>query len=156
MMLRKTGALLLVVALAACGSGQDEASVPEGMGLPDEDVRTILSIDRSFQDAMQNGDWQVLNGLYADDAVLMPPEHEMVQGVDAIIEYYSTVNPTDGLPAFKTDTDVIHGDATIGYHRGSWTVGSGDAMASGTYLWVMRRTPQGEWRIVADMFNRDA
>jgi ketosteroid isomerase-like protein len=151
----RTIAVVLVMALTACGGGADEPAVPEGMGLPDEDVRTILSIDRSFQDAMLNGDWQVLHGLYADDAVLMPPDHETVRGVDAIIEYYSTANPAEGIAGFNTDTDVIHGDATIGYHRGAWSMGSGEGAVTGSYLWVMRRTPDGEWRIVAEMFNRD-
>ncbi len=147
-------AVALVVALAACGGGGEEPSVPEGMGLPDEDVRTILSIDRSFQEAVRNGDWQVLRGLYADDAVHMPSGHGAVEGVDSILAYWAETLPADGIAGFNTDTDVIHGDATIGYHRGTWT--SDDEMApSGKLLWVLRRMPDGQWKIVADMYNHD-
>lgn len=153
-MLRTTGTLLLLMALAACGGGEEQAAMPEGMGLPDEDVETILSIDRSFQEAVKNGDWQVLRGVYAEDAVMLPPGAETVEGVDAILEFWQSANP-EGLEGFDTDTEVIHGDATIGYHRGTWSYGSGDEMVSGKYMWVLRRMPDGQWKIVADMFNMD-
>jgi uncharacterized protein (TIGR02246 family) len=157
-MLRKAGTLLLVPLLAvACGGEQagEEATMPAGMGLPDEDVRAILAMDRTFQDAVAAGDWEALRGLYAPDAVQLPPGHQKVEGAEAIIAYFAESNPDGGLDGFHTATDVIHGDATIGYHRGTWTAGSGDAAMAGKYLWVLRRTPDGEWRIVVDMFNLD-
>jgi ketosteroid isomerase-like protein len=140
--------------LAACGGGQDNASIPEGMGLPDEDARTILSIDRSFQDAVRLGDWRTMRGLYAPDAVLMPPGHAEIEGVDSIVAYWEGTYPDDGIVGFKTDTEVIHGDNTIAYHRGTYT-SDAEMMSRGKFLWVLRRMPNGEWRIVADMYNAD-
>ena len=154
-MLRTKATILLVALLVACGGGGDDASVPEGMGLPDEDVRTILSIDRSFQVAVGQGDWRTLRGLYAPDAVHMPPGHMAVRGVDSIIAYWEDTYPVDGIAGYKTDTDVVHGDATIAYHRGTWT-SEAEMLPRGTYLWVLRRMPGGEWRIVADMYNNDS
>ena len=151
----RTIAVALVLALAACGGGGDEPAVPEGMGLPDEDVRTILSIDRSFQEAVRQGDWRTLRGLYAPDAVHMPQGHPAVEGVDSIIAHWEQTYPDDGIAGYNTDTDVIHGDATIAYHRGTWT-SEAEMLARGTYLWVLRRMPDGEWRIVADMYNNDS
>ncbi len=152
-MRRVTGAIVFVMALAACG-GQNDASMPEGMGLPDEDARTILSIDRSFQDAVKMGDWRTLRGLYAADAVHMPPAHAAVEGVDSIVAYWENTYPDDGIVGFNTDTEVIHGDNTIAYHRGTFS-SDAEMMRRGKFLWVMRRMPDGEWRIVADMYNMD-
>lgn len=155
-MLRTMGTLLLLMALAACGGGEEQTAIPEDMGLPDEDVETILSIDRSFQEAVKNGDWQVLRAVYAEDAVILPPGAETVEGVDAIMEFWQSGSRAGGLEGFNTDTEVIHGDATIGYHRGTWSYGSGDEMVNGKYLWVLRRMPDGQWKIVADMSNLDS
>lgn len=154
-MLRTTGTFLLVTLLLACGSGGDEAALPEGMGLPDEDVRTILSIDRSFQDAIAEGDWQVLRGLYASDAVHMPRGHDRVEGVDSIVAYWADTYPEDGIRGYHTETDVIHGDATFAYHRGTWT-SEAEVSERGKYVWVLRRMPDGEWRIVTDIYNSDS
>ena len=153
-MVRTTGTILLMTLLVGCGGGED-ASVPEGMGLPDEDVRTILSIDRSFQDAVRQGDWITLRGLYAPDAVHMPQGHTAVEGVDSIVAYWEETYGADGMAGYNTDTEVIHGDATIAYHRGTWT-SEAEMLPRGTYLWVLRRMPDGEWRIVADMYNNDS
>lgn len=158
--------VLTLAAAVACAEGGEETGTETGRAasqgaasasaasLPDEDVRTILALDRAFQDAVGGGDWEALREVYAADAVLMPPGGASVEGVDAIIAAFADANPGTGLAEFHTATDVIHGDDTIGYHRGTWTGTMDGEAVTGNFLWVLRRQPDGSWRIVVDMFNR--
>lgn len=163
--------VLILIAAAGCAEGDagsdanadmaaeetmaGSAASASAASLPDEDVRTILALDRAFQDAIAGGDWEALREVYAEDAVHMPPEGASVEGLDGIVALYGERNPGGGLSEFHTATDVIHGDDTIGYHRGTWTASGPDGEMSGKFLWVLRRQPDGSWRIVTDMFTSD-
>ncbi len=151
-----TGTVLTVVtvALAACAQQPATQSVDT---FPDQDVQAILGLDRAYQDAVKAGDWDAIGKFYANDAVMMPPEEATVEGPAAIVAWYTDANQGMTVVDYKTDSNAVDGDRSIGYHRGTYhlttTSANGQYDEQGKFLWVLRRTATGDWKIVANIWN---
>ncbi|HKJ92710.1 MAG TPA: DUF4440 domain-containing protein [Longimicrobiales bacterium] len=152
-----SGTVLIVtmVALAACAKQPENQAAANSF--PDQDVQAILGLDRAYQDAVKAGDWDAIGQFYAKDAVLMPPEEEAVHGPADIVAWYKDAYEGMKVEDYKTDSDAVDGDRSIGYHRGTYriTMSSSDGQykEQGKFLWVLRRTGTGDWKIVADIWN---
>lgn len=144
----------VLVALTACTQKPATQTVDT---FPDQDVQAILGLDRAYQDAVKAGDWDAIGKFYAEDAVIMPPEEESVKGSAAIVAWYKDANQGMTVVDYKTDSDAVDGDRSIGYHRGTYhlttTSSSGQYNEQGKFLWVLRRTATGDWQIVANIWN---
>jgi ketosteroid isomerase-like protein len=143
-----------LVALTACAQEPATQTVDT---FPDQDVQAILGLDRAYQDAVKAGDWDAIGKFYAKDAVLMPPEEDTVRGADAIVSWYKDANQGMTVVDYKTDSDAVDGDRSIGYHRGTYRLtmssSNGQYNEQGKFLWVLRRTGTGDWQIVANVWN---
>lgn len=153
---RSSGTVLTfaMVALTACAQKPATQTVDT---FPDQDVQAILALDRAYQDAVKAGDWDAIGTFYAKDAVLMPPEEESVHGPEAIVAWYKDANEGMTVVDYKTNSDAVDGDRSIGYHRGTYrlTMSSSDGQYNeqGKFLWVLQRTAAGDWKIVANVWN---
>jgi len=99
-----------------------------------------------------------VGALYADDAVLMPPNTPMVKGRAAIEGWFKTGFDQGfsnlRLAPFRTD---VSGD--LAYVAGTYTIsGKSPAGAAfedrGKYVEVWKRSG-GVWRMATDIFNSD-
>lgn len=145
---------LVVASLTACSQQPATQTVDT---FPDQDVQAILGLDRAYQDAVKAGDWDAIGKFYAPDAVMMPPEEDMVQGPAAIVAWYKDANQGMTVVDYKTNSDAVDGDRSIGYHRGTYRLttssSNGQYDEQGKFLWVLQRTASGDWRIVANIWN---
>ena len=98
--------------------------------------------------------------LYADDAVVMPPDAPAALGPAALRSFLAkdiAASRAAGVTlALSGDDDVVtSGD--IGWHRGTFNaVGKdGATVVTGKYLEIWQRQ-HGQWRIVRDIWNNDA
>src|SRR5687767_13231775 len=96
--------LLLLVSIGACSS---EPPAPPTSGPSADDYAAIRKMDAQFRDLILAKDWPNLEKLYADNAVLMPPNARQVMGVKAIAEYYSSAGIT--VHEYTTNVDAIGG-----------------------------------------------
>ena len=125
-------------------------------------TEAIAAKDRQFADAMVAGDIETLMSVYADDAILLPPNAPRAEGAPAIRETFTSWFAEGGPPASMTITsdDVTVAAAGDYAHAvGTWTMsGPGpdgsDWSDQGNVL-VVWKNISGDWKVVADIWNSD-
>ncbi|MBI2071557.1 MAG: nuclear transport factor 2 family protein [Gemmatimonadetes bacterium] len=138
-------ATIVMLGLAACQRAPATLS--------EADRQAIQAASDQFLQHFQAKDWDALSQLYAEDAVLMPPNHPAVVGRAAIREFTATFPP---VVEFSLTNDVIDGIGDLAYVRGRYRMTlaiEGTPTDSGKYIEIRRRQPDGSWKFTADIFN---
>ena len=102
------------------------------------------------------GDWDALAALYTEEAVVMPPNQELVIGRSAIRNLFSALTVSD----FQLEPIEIGGRGDVAFARGtySWTVrvGEGEPVTDhGKLLTIWREQADGTWLLSQDIWNGD-
>jgi uncharacterized protein (TIGR02246 family) len=122
------------------------------------DETALKEITVTWFRAYNGGDAETAAGLYAEDAVLMPPHAPVARGRAAIREFIakdSAASKAAGLTLVNgVETVGVNGD--WGWNSGSYTVqdASGTSVDSGSYLSVSHKV-NGQWLYVRDTYNSD-
>lgn len=116
--------------------------------------KAVTQVIDAYLDAYRRNDADAIAGLYASDAVLLPPGHSLVTGRDDIRVYWRRGMESD----FTMDTVRIEVAPGSGYVVGRYYVppGGDDQAETGKFVIALRREPDGVWRITADIWNADA
>jgi uncharacterized protein (TIGR02246 family) len=122
------------------------------------DESALKALTQEWMAAYNAGDVEKIVGLYAEDAVLMPPHAAVATGQTAIRAFLTT----DTAAAKAAGIRVVPGAATAGiegntgWESGSYTMvdGAGTVVDSGSYVSVSRRSDSG-WRLIRDTYNSD-
>ena len=130
--------------LAGCGQ---RASPGEGGSR-----RAIEAAVQRYVEASNQGDADALASLYADDAVLLPPDHEPVRGRAAIGDFWRQ-GTDEGL---EVTTLTVEVDGDLGYLVGRYHLPATDEEPadSGKYVMCLKRQRDGAWKLTADIWNR--
>jgi uncharacterized protein (TIGR02246 family) len=145
--------LLLTGSLWAAGKSR---------GLSAKDVAKIRAVNEAYAAAwLRNDPTAVLNTL-SNDAVLIPQGNRPVEGIAAIKKFWW---PADGsrttIKSFNITTDEIDGAGDVGYVRGTFQFSFSyedkgkisDLTNAGNYMMIMKRQPDGTWRISRRMWG---
>jgi len=122
------------------------------------DQAALKEITVTWFNAYNGGDANTAAGLYAEDAVLMPPHASVVRdraAIRAFLAKDSTDAKSAGLKLVNgVETADVNGD--WGWNSGSYTIqdGSGQSVDSGSYLSVSHKV-NGKWLYVRDIYNSD-
>lgn len=108
------------------------------------------TVDR-YVAASNEGDAEELAELYAEDALLLPPDHEPIHGRDAIGEFWRQGTDT-GLEVTTLRLEV-HGDVAYMVGRYRLPPTEEEAADSGQYVLCLKRQPDGTWKLTADIWN---
>ena len=132
-----SGALVI----SACGQVTDSGS-------------PFTSRHDEWQAAMNGGDPDGIAALYAEDARLMPPNHEAMVGHDAVKETFNSMIEM-GLRVELTPIETKSaGD--IAYNVGNYVLtGGGEVADRGKYIETWRRGDDGVWLMTNDIWNSD-
>ena len=139
------------------------AAATFAMALPalaaDESGR-IRAGTASWMQSFNSGNAGAVAALYADDAVLMPPNAALARGVVAIkaaIANEIAGAKKNGVTLAQGTLDEINIVGDMAWHSGSYVVKdkAGKAVDAGKYLEVWEKKG-GKWRMVRDMWNSDA
>jgi len=116
--------------------------------------QAIEAAVRQYVTASNRGDAEALARLYTEDAVLLPPEHEPVQGREAIGEFWRQ-GTDEGL---EVTTLTVEVDGDLGYLVGRYHLPSTteEPADSGKYVMCLKRQPDGSWKLTADIWNRSS
>ena len=140
--------LLSAATLAACApqtSQQDPAA----------DEAALASAAATWEKAYNAKDADALAALYTEDGQLLPPGPAVINGRPAIRDYWANDIASSNMPlAITADTTGVGGDWA--YRSGAWrAIGAdGAPAATGKYIEVWRRTPNG-WQLHRDIWNAD-
>jgi len=107
-------------------------------------------VDR-YVAASNEGNAAALTELYAEDAVLLPPDHEPIHGREAIGEFWQ--QGTDAGLEVSTLRLEVEGD--VGYLVGRYRLPATEQedADSGQYVMCLKRQTDGTWKLTADIWN---
>jgi uncharacterized protein (TIGR02246 family) len=140
-------AAVWAIALAVLGGCSRPAAVRETGARG-----AIETAMRRYVEASNQGDAEALASLYADDAVLLPPDHEPVRGRAAIGDFWRQ-GTDEGL---EVTTVTVEVDGNLGYLVGRYHLPATDEEPadSGKYVMCLKRQRDGTWKLTADIWNR--
>ena len=132
--------------LAGC-AGQSAGTDPAGR-------QAVESAIRRYVDASNKGDVTTLASLYAEDAMLLPPDHEPIQGREAIRAFWKQ-GTDEGLEVTNLAVEV---DGNLGYLVGQYHLPATDEEPadSGKYVMCLKRQRDGSWKVTADIWNQSS
>jgi uncharacterized protein (TIGR02246 family) len=134
---------LLAAVLAGCGA---RSSVPEAASRGAIEA----TVDR-YVAASNEGNAEALAELYADDALLLPPDHEPIHGREAIVEFWRQ-GTDEGLEVSPLRLEVA-GDVAYMVGRYRLPPTEEEAADSGQYVLCLKRQTDGAWKLTADIWN---
>ncbi len=127
-----------------------------GGGLTEADIGAIRQVGQQFAQALVAHDFDRAVALHTEDPVWMSPNAPAAVGADALRRSFET-----GPRAVSFVITPIHteGIARLAYERGSYdyrgVLGADTIAEQGKYIRVLRRQPDGSWRIAVDIWNSD-
>lgn len=124
--------------------------------LSETDIEAIKRMMDEWTTSMANGDWTKWQGYWAEDGVLMPPDHERIVGRADLVAFAA-----DSLGAVKAftfsdwtfdgvgDLAVVTNTIRIDFD-GS---GTDQVAASNDQMLLVRKHEDGNWRVHKVIFN---
>lgn len=108
----------------------------------------------AWEAAWNAGDAAAVAAVYAEDAVVLPPGSEPVEGRAAIQAFWQAAMDAD--PGVTTDIETVEADVMgdVAIERGTYvdTGPDGGHRDHGKFLAIWTRV-DGEWKILRDIFN---
>ena len=140
--------------LALAGCAQNAAPVDTAA-----DAAAIHAATASWVEAYNSGDADKIVALYADDAILMPPDAAAATGHAAMKQYLTTdiaASKAAGV-SFALDTDASGVSGDLAWHSGTFHVAgaNGASVGTGKYVEVWHKA-DGKWLMIRDAWNNDA
>jgi uncharacterized protein (TIGR02246 family) len=148
---------LLTTSLSAASGSKTE---PGKLTLDDE--KAIRATIEAYRTAWLANDGKAVLRTFTDDAVVLPSRGApAVVGIAAIEKYwFSPGGPSTTITQLDITVDQVSGNETLAFTRGldavGWTVTDRTAhrhFHPGTYLNVMKKMPNGSWRIQVHMWD---
>ena len=132
----------LAAALAMAGASLAKEGPLDGMS-------------QAFEDAMRKGDTAAVAAMYAEDGVILPPNHARVQGRAGIAAFMKEM--TDAGMSLKLTPADTWVEAGLGVRSGSYVLFDKDQkeIDHGKWMEVWRKGADGKWLMVRDMWNSD-
>ncbi len=151
----------LLLAFAMLGAIAVAAGCAKTAPPPDTAAdKTKLEADAlSWFDAFAKADSEGLANLYAEDALVMPPNAPPVNGRPAIKTYLGAMASTTKAAGMSLKNGSVTGSdvcGDLGWISGTYSVqdSSGTTIDSGNYMSVHHRT-NGSWLYIRDIWNSD-
>jgi ketosteroid isomerase-like protein len=125
-----------------------------------EDEAAIMAFNERYLKAINDGDSATLASLTLPEHIMIAPGRPPLVGKEANDAANARVAQTVKIEeTWSPQETFISGD--LAYQRGTFTVaatpkaGGTTTNMRGTFMRIYKRQPNGEWRMVRDMFNSD-
>ena len=124
-------------------------------------VKEINKTRDEYVESWKAGDAERITSLYTHDGIVMYPDQPPVVGRPAITEYFKGFFSVFEAVDFQLASSEIVVAGDWAYDRGTyhWEArpkkGGAPMADDGKYLVILRREPDGRWRVARDMDNSD-
>lgn len=113
---------------------------------------------REFAAAFNRGDMATVASFYAEDAKVMPPGSEVVQGRQAIEQFWRGAQEQMGVKEVTKNVQEVEASGDLAYEVGTATLkieppGGQAITALFKYLVVWKRQADGAWQLAVDIWN---
>jgi len=133
------------------GKGGEEMDIAQ--------VRKVIEeANLKFAEAVLQGNAAAMAALYTDDATLLPPNSEMIQGRQNIEEFWKTAIPM-GVKDFINPIVDVSGSCNLAYVISNYTLtnqpeGQEEPIEDvGKYVAVWKLQADGSWKMHVDIWN---
>ena len=150
---------MLAILFVACNgtvTTDNKMAATDSTGNDSESIKAYLKQeDLRFEEEMSKGDSTALAAHYGSDAIVMPPNSEVVKGNDIVHLWGGAIKM--GVKEFKLNTTDISGDGNFYTETGTYEMlGAGSkSLDKGKYL-TMWKKDNGNWKIYRDIWNSNA
>ncbi|WP_292364200.1 MULTISPECIES: YybH family protein [unclassified Methanoculleus] len=122
----------------------------------DEVRKAIDANNKRFSEGFLKGDAAITASVFAEDAVVFPPDTPMIQGREAIEEFWRTVMAS-GVKEVELTTIELSGDGDFLHEKGTGILrvrppGGTPAEQKIKFVVVWKRTADG-WKNLWDIWN---
>ena len=112
-----------------------------------------------LSNSLAKGDIQSISNLYKADAIVLPPNREMIDGRDSIKTFWESITRM-GLVNVHLTTTEITGSGNIAVETGKYKLeiypeGKEAINDNGKYLVVWQEQNDNSWEIKRDMWSSD-
>ena len=119
-----------------------------------ETVRdAFTSICQQFQKSIEQGDLGNIGNLYTEDAKILPPNMDMLEGRDSIQAFWQRASEM-GIKSYQPEILEVEYSGNLGFFLGKYTL-YGDVnqiINKGKFITIFKNI-DGEWRVYRDIFN---
>ena len=139
---------VLFTALATVSLG----AVPSAQSSSSDARAAIEAAGHKFEAAAAKGDGAAIGALYTADAMLLPPNSDLVKGSQAITDFWKAAVGAGVVAKFAIVEVSAHGD--VAHEVGTYDMKSpdGQALDRGKYIVVWKRDG-GQWKLHRDIWN---
>jgi uncharacterized protein (TIGR02246 family) len=150
-----------LLALLGCTqpTGQSENVDDDSAGYS-ADVQAIVDLEQRVFDAQIAGDIDAWLSFFAEDAVVMVPDLPALTTKLAIRQWNEPIFEKFDLHE-ESDFREVEVAGNLGYIRAHWIwtqtpkSGGSSVKYTGHSIWIVRRQPNGSWKITRGIFNHD-
>jgi ketosteroid isomerase-like protein len=120
----------------------------------DDDFRaSVTANNKQFIDAVTKGDAASMADCYVSDGALLPPNHEMVKGKEAIEKFWAAALQS-GVKSAALETVETGSAGDVGYEVGAYSLQGegGKILDQGKYIVLIKRDVS-RWKYYRDCWN---
>lgn len=113
----------------------------------------IERANQKFMDTFRRGDAAGMAALYTESGMVLPPNHDSVEGREQIRDFWQAVMDM-GIRSVKLQIGEVeqHGDTAIEVSRATLSVEDDQEVDQSKYIVIWKRE-NGDWRLHRDIFN---
>ena len=128
-----------------------------GEEMAEDARRAIERTNRRFGEHIRKGDAEAVGKLYTEDALLMPPNNEMIRGRRGTAGFWGAAIKMGVRDAELETVEVTQIGDTV-HEVGNYALkiqpqGKKPFEDHGKYMVVWKQDPSGEWRLHRDIWN---
>jgi len=150
---------LVMIGLAvACQQRQELPSPPDTRAA---DERAVREADAAWSKAAAAKDLERVLSSYAEDAIKCDPNSPMLTGKESIRKSWSEAMATPGFAvSWQASKAEASRSGDLAYTVGTYQLTVNDPKGKpltdrGKYVTVWKKQPDGNWKVVADIYNSD-
>ena len=113
----------------------------------------FTSVCQQFKKSIEHGDVGNIGSLYTEDAKILPPNMDMLEGRDTIQKFWQGALEM-GIKSYQPEIIEVEYSGNLGFFLGKYTLyGDGNKIINkGKFVTVFKNV-DGEWKVYRDIFN---